>query len=285
MPWSISLPSSNRTGRKNASTSETESLGASVGQNRWTPKRMMLLVTQIVVTNFIALHVLTKNLQSIRTPDRFMDFMSELANGSFDILFVSETWREHTEEIVDNSWGCRLYLAGGGGHQGVGIVASRALLNDMHSISFHAFSARFCMLKFCIEYRWFTLIAVYLPTNWASDVEVWGLYDLLSLALSQNCGGDGVTILGGDFNASIGHWCAGDDLCSGDWGMGFRNERGNTLLKWVAEHNLQILSRMNGTGHMSDSWTCRRALDGALVQLDLLICWIGSSLRAQVGQD
>lgn len=82
-----------------------------------------------------------------------MDFMSELANVSFDILFVSETWRELSEEIVDSSCGCRPYLAGGGGHQGVGIVMSRALLNDMHSISFHAFSARFCMLKFCIDNR------------------------------------------------------------------------------------------------------------------------------------
>lgn len=158
-----------------------------------------------------------------------MDFMSELANVSFDILFVSETWRELSEEIVDSSCGCRLYPAGGGGHQGVGIVVSRALLNDMHSISFHAFSARFCMLKFCIDNRCFTLIAVYFPTNWASDAEVSGLYDLLSLVLSQNCRDDVVTILGGDFNASIGNWCAGDDLCSGDWGMGFRNERGNTF--------------------------------------------------------
>lgn len=76
----------------------------------------------------MSLHVATKNLQSIRNPDRFEDFMVELANASFDVLFVSETWRDSTKEIVDNTSGRRFCLSGGSGHQGVGIVVSRPSL-------------------------------------------------------------------------------------------------------------------------------------------------------------
>ena len=47
---------------------------------------------------FIPLHVITKNLQSIRTESRFEDFCTELVACDHDLIFVSETWRSAVEE-------------------------------------------------------------------------------------------------------------------------------------------------------------------------------------------
>ncbi len=46
----------------------------------------------------VRLHVVTKNLQSIRDTDRFQDFFAELDDVSFDLLCVTETWREEVED-------------------------------------------------------------------------------------------------------------------------------------------------------------------------------------------
>ena len=46
----------------------------------------------------IRLHVVSKNLQSIQTEARFNDFLVETVSCDFDVLFVSETWRDAKEE-------------------------------------------------------------------------------------------------------------------------------------------------------------------------------------------
>ena len=48
----------------------------------------------------ITLHVVTKNLQSIRNNDRFIDFLAELDRFDFDLVCLSETWRSEREEIL-----------------------------------------------------------------------------------------------------------------------------------------------------------------------------------------
>ena len=52
---------------------------------------------------FIPLHVATKNLQSIKSDDRFYDFIAKLDQCSFDIFLFSETWRVETEGGVRDS--------------------------------------------------------------------------------------------------------------------------------------------------------------------------------------
>ena len=51
------------------------------------------------------LHVMTKNLQSIRDHERFQDCVSELNDASFDAFFVTETWRgERQFFFYNNAW-------------------------------------------------------------------------------------------------------------------------------------------------------------------------------------
>ena len=103
---------------------------------------------------FIPLHVVTKNLQSIKSDARFFDFIAELDQCSFDIFLFSETWRVETEEVFVTPAGHKLFFSGGGGesgHQGVGVAIHNRLLQQINSISFSAFSSRVCQLQFSLR--------------------------------------------------------------------------------------------------------------------------------------
>lgn len=183
-------------------------------------------------SRFMHLHVMTKNFQSLQDNNRYMDFIAEIAGVDFDILFLTETWRTLADEILDPPGGHRLYLAGGGNHCGVGIAVGQHLLKQLEHVTFHAFSPRVCCLRFRLRTRWFQLIACYLPTSWDSTESVMEVYDLLTLLVSNNdCNKKFFNILGGDFNASIGERRAGDSVCLGHWGLGYRNVRSEMLAR------------------------------------------------------
>lgn len=60
--------------------------------------------------------------------ERFEDFIAEIDNVELDIRFLTETWRDESDELVATPGGHRLSLAGGSGHSGVGICLSKSLL-------------------------------------------------------------------------------------------------------------------------------------------------------------
>ena len=56
----------------------------------------------------------------------------------------------------------------------------------------------------------------------------------------------------------------------GPVGMGQRNARGTMLIHWILQNKFYIFNR-DGSLQGNESWTCRRASDGNLVQLDFII--------------
>ena len=73
-------------------------------------------------TEFISLHVITKNLQSIRADSRFHDFCTELVDCDRDLTFICETWKAVVEECFVLPSGGQIFMSGGLSHQGVGIA-------------------------------------------------------------------------------------------------------------------------------------------------------------------
>ena len=166
-----------------------------------------------------------------------------------------------------------IYLSGGDGHRGVGICISPSFFKRMKHIHFHAYSSRVSCLHFEIVDTKFVAIVCYMPTSWDTDAAVQENYSLLDLFILTAERTNAIPILGGDFNASIGAPKPGDDLTLiGACGNGARNRRGARMIHWILEHGLQVLNRLDST------MTCRRAMDGALVQLDFLL----ASLRVRV---
>ena len=131
----------------------------------------------------------------------------------------------------------------------------------MVDVTFHAYSERLCALHLSFGHKKFQIFACYFPTSWAPDADVEGVYELLDLLLT-NCRQSGaIPIIGGDFNASIGEAQAG---------IGRRNARGQLLMQWVLENGLLVQNRLDHKLVGEDSWTCCRAFDSSLVQIDFI---------------
>ena len=65
---------------------------------------------------------------------------------------------------------------------------------------------------------------------------------------------------------------AGDDVeLLGTWGIGDRNDRGKMFARWILQNGLLVQSRMRGMDHPRDRWTCRRSMDGTLIQMDFIL--------------
>ena len=228
--------------------------------------------TSIGARRAITLHVITKNLQSIRSDAKMHDFIAELDNLEFDVLFITETWRTQITERMETSGGHKFFLSGGDGHCGVGICVSKNCFKNMSDIVFHAYSPRICSLTFRLLGKHFFMCSCYFPTTWDTDDAVDEVYSLLNTLLDTGNMGNKIPLFGGDFNASIGAKQACDDVVSlGQCGMGQRNDRGSILAHWVLEHGLQIFNRIRDASFDLDSWTCKRTADNALVQLDYII--------------
>lgn len=73
---------------------------------------------------FVKLHVVWKNVQSIRTDRRLEDLLLEVAQCQFDLLCLSECWRADEEECIETVHGDLVYLSGGCMYRGVGVIVS-----------------------------------------------------------------------------------------------------------------------------------------------------------------
>ena len=107
-----------------------------------------LVETTYVNNTSFEIHLVTKNLQSVRADDRWNDFVSELEVLDYDIVFCTETWREEREEHCLTPSGHHIYLSGGDGHRGVGICTSPSFFKRMKHIHFHAYSSRVSLFAF-----------------------------------------------------------------------------------------------------------------------------------------
>jgi len=160
---------------------------------------------------------------------------------------VAETWRDEHEETFLTADGNRLFLSGGSvGRRGVGIVVGQSLYSRMSNIVFHAYSDRLCSLHFSLERVPSQFFSCYMPTSWEPNHEAEQMYELLELLLSK-CERLGASaVVGGDFNATLGDPCEGDDTdILGSSGFGSRNDRGWMMAHWVARNGLLVQSRLD----------------------------------------
>ena len=229
---------------------------------------------------FVELHVVSKNVQSIRTDRRLEDLLSEVALCQFDLLCLSECWRADADECMETVNGDLVYLSGGSMYRGVGVIISAQFRKRIEHVSFHAYGPRVCLLKFCLGELKCECFSLYFPTAWDTDVEVEGMYETLQLLL-DNCRASGaIPIIGGDFNASIGSLLDGeDDDLLGSWGVGQRTGRGRWLVQWILSNGLRVASRQK-IGDTTESWTCKRFSDGMFVQIDFILADAKASVAA-----
>ena len=96
---------------------------------------------------FITMHAITKNVQSIRDDNRWLDFVLELEGQVFDILFLTETWRSDVEEAFISPLGDYIYLSGGS-HNATNKLSK---LNVIFLFKCFLYKGRCCAAKQAVE--------------------------------------------------------------------------------------------------------------------------------------
>ena len=177
---------------------------------------------------FIDLHAIAKKIA--KHSEKNQDFIAELDTCDFDILLVSDSWRDRREDAIVTAAGHKVFLSGGSRcRNGVGICVSRRLLDQISGLTIFAISDKICCIHFTRSHCNFRTFSCYMPTSWEPNP-----------ASEHACDRAGtIPILETDFNAVIRNPLPGDDMgLLGTCGFGPRNDRGWMFVRWVLEHGL-----------------------------------------------
>ena len=205
---------------------------------------------------------ISQNCRGLKTSTRKTELISVLRWRRAFAACLQETWREATEELLEDGWlfiGSAPAAQHGRGSHGVGIMLSphaASTLDEKHVDLGSRVVAVRLLAKEPRSRCWsgnvspslgILLISGYAPVSTAS-VEEWDrYYTSLSSAMARAHTGD-VIIIGTDSNASIGRGCL-DGSCSDDrvgavgpHGLAHINNSGRRLRSFIETHALASLA-------------------------------------------
>ena len=235
----------------------------------------------------VNLQVFGKNVQSLQSNDREQELFEELRTFSWDVLLLSETWREKAQERWRSEDGHMFCGAGGKkGEQGTGVILHRRWVKGFRA--FHAISERVCAIDVDMEGRRMRFIAVYMPHANYDDADVEGVYLQLNGLIGGRERVRRTCVIAGDWNAVVGPQQLGDDgAIVGVHGVGTRNERGEWMAQWATTQRLMIV---NTTVQKSfdEQWTYEnggvmRQLDYCFINVDKASWIIDAGARDDIG--
>ena len=190
--------------------------------------------------------VIAKNVRGMTSEDRILELMHE-ANSmkdSWDVIIISETWREEGFEMWTTSEG---HLFGNAGciekRRGVGFLIHRRWVPFVKA--FVPINERIAYIRIAKGRLKMTVVAVYFPHTGYSDDAVQLIYDALGEVVGEAKARKESIIVGGDFNAEIGEQLETDDRrFVGSRTMGEQNYRGFMLKRYCEMHSLTIANSM-----------------------------------------
>jgi len=156
------------------------------------------------------------------------------------VIIISETWREESSEFFETTGG-HLFLGSGGFSHKWGVAF---LLHKRHAKSvknFRAISERLACVSVTINQMRFRFVAAYFPHGGYGDAQVQQIYTTLSGLRKEAGKKQERFVVGGDFNAVVGHRTDHDNPANvGMHGLGEENSRGQWLKQWCCLENMLI---------------------------------------------
>ncbi|XP_048516546.1 craniofacial development protein 2-like [Dendroctonus ponderosae] len=186
------------------------------------------------------LTIATLNTRTLSKTQKLQKLEEELSHIKWDILGISEHKRTDEEQLTLHS-GHLLHYKGGQhiNEGGVGFLIHKEHIQNV--IKIHSISNRVMYLIYKLNTRYLLkMIQVYAPTSTHADAEVEVFYDDINTAIHQEL--THYSMLIGDFNAKLGHKEDETETPLGTHGFGVRNERGQTLLEFLLQHNLFVMN-------------------------------------------
>ena len=184
--------------------------------------------------------IATWNVRSLYQSGKINNVLREMDRLNIDILGIGDVqWPDAGKIIIDNKI---VYYSGSqdGSHRyGVGIIVNRNISQSV--TSFSPYSNRILMIQINTNDKKVNIIQVYAPTADKTDNEIESFYEDLDNILKSTKTQD-VTIIMGDLNAKVGEEQV--DECTGGYGMGIRNERGDRLIEFCQNNNFVIANTL-----------------------------------------
>ena len=191
------------------------------------------------------IHVCTYNTQTLRTEDDTNRLVEELGNIKWHVVGLCETKRrgEGLRELSGGSW---MYEAGkteeSPNAKGLALLINKNFTDYVENFEKHSDRIISCKIKLHGKTS-LQIIQVYAPTCDHDSETVELFYEELEKAIDRKACSHHIVM--GDFNAKIGVRNTNDKMkCTGPFGTGNRNERGERLLDFAEENNLVVTNSL-----------------------------------------
>ena len=187
-------------------------------------------------TKFI---VLQKNMRSMNSSERIEELFSELHQVTWDVILISETWRQG-KEIWETQQGHIMVESGKFiNKHGVAILLNRKWKNQINWVQCSC--ERVVALSISVNKQPITLVSVYMPHSGYADHHIEKTYKTILSTIGKE---KSMKIIGGDFNAELGQG-EGMELSSvGHYTLNKANCRGEWMTQWLLDNSFVALNTM-----------------------------------------
>lgn len=212
------------------------------------------------------LNICSINVRGIVDSSRKTLLEEQLSKVSWDLLAIQETKSKDTTGATTRN-GDVLYNYSQNSFHGTGFIVNRNNLKNIEK--FEPVSSRISFVDYQLSRnRQLRIISVYAPTCAAPDCEFSVFLEDLSGVL-RRCPSRTFPVIIGDLNAKLGSR-QNHELSVGTFGIGERNDRGQTVIDWAEFHHLKIFSTFFKK-RPSRLWTWRSPNGQTFNQIDHVI--------------
>ena len=174
----------------------------------------------------------TWNVRTLRAKGKLSNVVKEMKKLELNVLGVSETRWEGAGDFVSD--GFRVIFSGSkGGQKGVAIIVDGETSKRVIKIVQH--SERVLLSRIEAEPVDQVVVQVYMPTTEEDYEEIESMYEQIEELVKKEKATDQLIIMG-DWNAIVGEGKDGKEI--GEFGLGRRNDRGQTLVDFCKRLNM-----------------------------------------------
>ena len=163
----------------------------------------------------------------------------EMGRNGIDLMGISETKWKGIGQVKSDDYS--VYFSGNDKieRKGVAFICTEKIKKCV--LGFNPISDRIITIRIQGKPINFTFIQVYAPTSTADEEEMDYFYDALQKAIDITPKGDIMYVIG-DWNAKVGKQKTA--VVTGGFGLGTRNERGDTMVDFCSRNSLVVMNIM-----------------------------------------